>query len=95
MKLIKNLKDYYIRDLGAVTNYFGIEITKMKNECLELNQRMKIEEIIPKFQMKEEKPTYLLMNNNYQKSRSQEESLPDNTEFRKAMEVLLYIAIIT
>ncbi|HEY0222470.1 MAG TPA: hypothetical protein VGC17_06750, partial [Lactovum miscens] len=45
--------------------------------------------------LEKEKPTYLPMSPNYQKTDEDDELLPDNSDYRRAVGALLYIATVT
>ncbi|GBN19276.1 Copia protein [Araneus ventricosus] len=95
-KIIKELEEEYeLKNLGEVNYYLGINIERTKEGNFALNQKNKIEEIVEKFNLKEAKPTNIPMDPNYLKQEGEDDILPNNTQYRKAVGALLYIATVS
>ncbi|HEY0222472.1 MAG TPA: DDE-type integrase/transposase/recombinase, partial [Lactovum miscens] len=93
-KWIESTKEE-IKDLAEIKQYLGIEIMKTEEGNLGLSQTRKIEDLVRRFNLEKEKPTYLPMSPNYQKTDEDDELLPDNSDYRRAVGALLYIATVT
>ncbi|GBN11147.1 Retrovirus-related Pol polyprotein from transposon TNT 1-94 [Araneus ventricosus] len=94
-KIIKELEEEYeLKNLGEVNYYLGINIERTKEGNFALNQKNKIEEIVEKFNLKEAKPTNIPMDPNYLKQ-GEDDLLPNNTQYIKAVGALLYIATVS
>ncbi|GBN12713.1 Retrovirus-related Pol polyprotein from transposon TNT 1-94 [Araneus ventricosus] len=95
-KIIKELEEEYeLKNLGEVNYYLGINIERTKEGNFALNRKNKIEEIVEKFNLKEAKPTNIPMDPNYLKQEGEDDLLPNNTQYRKAVGALLYIATVS
>ncbi|GBN90327.1 Retrovirus-related Pol polyprotein from transposon TNT 1-94 [Araneus ventricosus] len=95
-KIIKELEEEYeLKNLGEVNYYLRINIKRTKEGNFALNQKNKIEEIVEKFNLKEAKPTNIPMDPNYLKQEGEDYLLPNNTQYRKAVGALLYIATVS
>ncbi|GBN79737.1 hypothetical protein AVEN_56089-1 [Araneus ventricosus] len=95
-KIIKELEEEYeLKNLGEVNYYLGINIERTNERNFALNQKNKIEEIVEKFNLKEAKPSNIPMDPNYLKQEGEDDLLPNNTQYRKAVGALLYIATVS
>lgn len=94
VKLIKHLNEFFeVKDLGKIRNYLGINI-KTENFNFYLNQKSKIEELKKNFCPDTYKPSWTPMSTSY--SKEEDASPPvDNTNYRRAIGALLYIATVT
>lgn len=65
-KVIDILKENFeIKNLGEVKHYLLINIQRNIDGTFELNQKIKIKKLFKKFNLKEEKPTYISMERIY------------------------------
>ncbi|GBM15712.1 Retrovirus-related Pol polyprotein from transposon TNT 1-94 [Araneus ventricosus] len=92
---IKELEEYELKNLAEVNYYLGINIERTKEGHFAWNQKNKIEEIVEKFNLKEAKPTKIPMDPNYLKQEGEDDILPNNTQYRKAVGSLLYIPTVS
>ncbi|XP_072263039.1 uncharacterized protein [Pyxicephalus adspersus] len=96
-EILKTLNQHFeTKDLGDIKNYLGIQIEREENGSFLLNQKHKIQEIIETFGMENAKPVKSPMETNYLKEmNSQDTLLPTNTQYREAIEKLLYLTTAT
>ncbi|GBN77590.1 Retrovirus-related Pol polyprotein from transposon RE2 [Araneus ventricosus] len=92
-KITKELEEEYeLKILGEIYYYSGINIERTKGGNFTLNQKNKIGE---KFNLKEAKPINTPMDPNYLKQEGEDDLLPNNIQYRKAVGALLYIATVS
>lgn len=96
-EILKKLNQHFdTKDLGNIKNYLGIQIEREEDGSFLLNQRHKIQEIIETFGMEDAKPVKAPMETNYLKEMNcQDNPLPTNTQYRKAIGKLLYLTTAT
>ncbi|KFD61465.1 hypothetical protein M514_26361 [Trichuris suis] len=84
------------RDLGKVSYYLGIEVTRRKDGSFLLSQRSKITELLNVHGMQDCKPAATPMEICYLDSpRDESTPLPNNSKYRQAIGSLLYLTTVS
>lgn len=85
---------FKIKSLGPVQHYLGIDVTRDSDGNFELCQSSYIRKICEDFGLTNSKPVKTPIDPNYEKSESGD-MLPNNTNYRKLLGCLLYVAVNT
>lgn len=86
-------ENFSIENLGEISSYLGIQITK-KGSKYHLNQEAYIKKVLSEFGLNDAKESPIPLNTDYFKM-ADSDLLPDNNKYRKAIGSLLYIAVNT
>lgn len=97
IELLQELnRQFETKDLGHITHYLGMQISREDDGTFTLSQKYKIQETIEEFGLQEAKTASTPMETSYLKEpNDQSNLLQDNHLYRKAIGKLLYIATIT
>lgn len=80
--------------MAELNFYLGIKIEKTA-KGYKLYQKTKIQELVEKFQLAEAEPYNTPMETGYLLLADEENQLPNHTNYRQAIRVLLYLATVT
>lgn len=83
-------KHFKIENLGLVTNYLGIRVTKKEN-AFYLDQEKYIHSIARQFELENSKPVEIPLSPAYHKE-MEGDLLPNNSKYRAAIGCLLYVS---
>lgn len=88
-------KKFKIQNLGAIKCYLGLEVTRDKGGNYMVNQSKYINQVVEQFGLKDAKESKFPLSVGYGKQNSENVFLTDNSDYRKLVGCLLYIAINT
>ena len=87
--------DFETKDLGDVKHFLGMQIEREEDGSFLINQSHKIQEVIETFGLNDAKPVNSPMETNYLKELNNSiNPLQNDSQFRRAMGKLLYIATV-
>lgn len=84
-------KNFEIKNLGAVHHYLGLEVKKDKNDNFCIRQKYYIDKLLKEYGLQDAKISKFPVDPGYGKSIS--EKLNSNSDYRKLIGSLLYIAV--
>ncbi|KAG5895201.1 hypothetical protein JTB14_035373 [Gonioctena quinquepunctata] len=98
--VIKKLGDdlnrfFDIVDLGNLTYFLGIRIQRTDDGSFLLDQEKKINQLVQEFSLEDDAPVSIPMHTDYSKLIGNEECLPNNEKYRRAVRVLLYLSTVS
>ncbi|XP_064469654.1 uncharacterized protein LOC135384380 [Ornithodoros turicata] len=88
-------RHFELKDLGHVCHYLGIEIERPRHDCFLLHQKNKIDALLEKYHLSTAKISFTPMDPDYLKFTGEEDLLPSNDLYRKAVGELLYLSTTT
>lgn len=92
----RQLNEHFeLKDLGDVCHYLGIEVERPREDCFLLHQTNKIDTLLDKYNLGSAKVSVIPMDPDYIKLTGEDNLLPTNDMYRKAVGELLYFSTTT
>ncbi|KAG5890669.1 hypothetical protein JTB14_011635 [Gonioctena quinquepunctata] len=98
--VIKKLGDdlnifFDIVDLGDLTYFLEIRIQRTDDGSFLLDQEKKINQLVQEFSLEDGAPVSIPINTDYPKLIGNDECLPNNEKYRRAVGVLLFLSTVS
>ncbi|UYV72111.1 hypothetical protein LAZ67_9001848 [Cordylochernes scorpioides] len=87
-------KEFEIKNLGDPTQFIGIGISRNREGELLLSQKIKIQELVERYNLQEAKPTFTPMESGYP-GISDVKLLPNNVQYQQLIGSLLYLSVVS